>query len=271
MKPFELFNQTGYALKQGVFSADEIVRMRNEVTTQFLIDQSAGITNHVAKTNARYAKGDLLSKKMLRHILLDKRIVQMAKDILNSNDIAYFGDSTYQIGRGARGFHRDCVDREFASGPDWEGQYNLIRMGIYLQDHIQFSGGLKIKVGSHLNKSGKTIFLDTKPGDVAAWSLKTLHSGNAVRLKGLKNVSIDNSSLENRIPRFMKLDEEQERAALFMTFGVPGAHMDRYINEYMLKRPDVIENMKVSVYDDEALALVKESGVKLIQPLLQTV
>jgi hypothetical protein len=55
-----------------------------------------------------------------------------------------------------------------------------------------------------------------------------------------------------------------------MTFGVEGVHMERYINEYMLKRPDVIENMKASVYDDEAIALIKKSGVKLIQPLLQT-
>jgi hypothetical protein len=270
MKPYDLFNKTGYALKQGVFSAEEIVRMRNEVTAQFLNDQSAGITHQVAKTKAKYAKGDLLSKKLLRHILLDPRIVQMAKDILNTDSLVYFGDSTYQLGTGARGFHRDCVDREFGTGPDWQGHYNLIRMGIYLQDHAHFSGGLKIKIGSHLNNSGKSKFLDTMAGDVAAWSLKTLHSGNAVRIKGLKNFSIDNSSIENRIPDFMKLDEEQERAALFMTFGVEGVHMERYINEYMLKRPDVIENMKASVYDDEAIALIEKSGVKLIQPLLQT-
>ncbi|MFN0032879.1 MAG: hypothetical protein ACKVOR_12030, partial [Flavobacteriales bacterium] len=165
------------------------------------------------------------------------------------------------------GFHRDCVDRNFNNGPDWQSPYNIIRMGIYLQDHANYSGGLKIKVGSNNNASGKSIFIDSNEGDVAAWSLKTLHSGNAVRIKGLNGISIDNSSIENRIPGFMKLDQARERMSLFMTFGVAGVHVDRYINEYMLKRADVKENLLASIYHDDALQLAHKAGVQVIQPL----
>ncbi|MFN0031725.1 MAG: hypothetical protein ACKVOR_06160 [Flavobacteriales bacterium] len=271
MKPAELFEQTGYALKFGMFSKDEIDITRKAVAIQFAEDEKAGLTRSVRNTGARYAQGDLLSKKHLRHILLDGRMVQMAKDILQSEHIVYFGDSTYQIGTGSRGFHRDCVDRNFNNGPDWQSPYNIIRMGIYLQDHANYSGGLKIKIGSHNNASGKSIFIDSHAGDVAAWSLKTLHSGNAVRIKGMKGISIDNSSIENRIPGFLKLDQAEERMSLFMTFGVAGAHVDRYIHDYMLKRDDVIANMKVSTYDQDALQMAERAGVSVLQPLLQPV
>lgn len=260
MKTSELFEENGYALKIDVFTNEEIATMRNAVAAQFESDGLEGRTKQVAKTKAKYAKGDLLSKKFLRNML-------MAKDILQSNEIVYFGDSTYQIGTGSRGFHRDSVDRIFDSGPDWQSPYNIIRIGIYLQDHKNYSGGLKIKVGSNNKADGKTIFINSNAGDVAAWSLKTLHSGNAVRLRMFPNYSINNSSIEKRVPEFLKRNEQQERMSLFMTFGVEGAHTDRYINEYMLKRVDVIESLAASKYNDEALALAASVGVQVIQPL----
>jgi len=267
MKPAALFEDQGYALKFGVFSSTEIERMRAQVEQQFELDTSNGLTHPVMKTDARYAKGDLLSKEHLRSILLDERILSMARDLLQTPDIAYFGDSTYQIGTGARGFHRDAVDRTFGKGLDWEPGYNILRMGIYLQDHKVYSGGLKIKVSSHRNKSGKSVFLNTEMGDVAAWSLKTLHSGNAVRIKGLKGISIDASSIENRIPRFLKKDQQKQRMSLFMTFGVKGKFVDHYIQDYMLKRSDVLDNLQCSTYNDQVRGLCKAKGVELIEPL----
>lgn len=267
MKPYELFDKTGYAVKYGVFTQDEISAMRESVVRQHAEDAENNLSFTLPKTSAQYTRGDLLSKRHLRHILLDPRIIQMAKDVLNANELVYFGDSTYQIGTGARGFHRDSVDREYKSGPDWVEGYNLIRLGIYLQDHANYSGGLKIKVGSHKAAGGTTVFIDSNAGDVATWSLKTLHSGNAVRIKGLRGFSIDNSSIENRIPDFLKKDQQQERMSLFMTFGVAGPFVDRYISEYMLKRKDVLESLEASSYDDEALKLIADRGIELIRPL----
>ena len=267
MKPSELFEKTGYAVKYGVFSKEEIAEMRDKVRLQYEEDERNKITFNLAKTSAKYNRGDLLSKRHLRSILLDPRIIQMAKDVLDTDRLVYFGDSTYQIGTGARGFHRDSVDREYKSGPDWEDGYNIIRIGIYLQDHANYSGGLKIKIASHKNASGKTIFINSNAGDVATWSLKTLHSGNAVRLKGMRGFSIDNSSIENRIPDFLKKEQQQERMSLFMTYGVAGPFVDRYISEYMLKRADVMESLKASNYDNEAIQFIASRGIDLIRPL----
>src|ERR1043165_3900363 len=177
------FEEDGYLLVQNVFTPSEIEQFRKLAYEQFEIDKKKKLDVYHPGSKAKYNKGDLLSKEKLHQVLLDDRILEIARTILGTSDILYFGDSSYQIGTGMRGFHRDNIDRTDLNGPDWKGEYTLIRLGIYLQDHKNYSGGLKIKVGSHKNPDGKAIFVGNEVGDVAVWSLKTLHSGNAVRLK----------------------------------------------------------------------------------------
>ncbi len=266
----EAFEKQGYVMKHSVFTADEIRSFRKLVYEQYAIDEMKGLTFQMNNTSskARYAKGCLLSKSLLREILLDDRITGLAKEILGTNHLIYFGDSSYQIGTGLRGFHRDCLDRDFQSGPDWQSKYTLIRLGLYLQDHSTFSGGLKVKPGTHEKADGSSVFINNKPGDLVAWSLKLLHSGNAVKLKLFPNVCIDNQGIENRIPNFLKKEEEQERISLFMTFAAESAHVERYIREYEMTRPDTIAHLKSSFYDDTAMDLAKRKNmdVKVLFP-----
>lgn len=261
------FEEDGYLLVPNVFTEQEINHFRNLAYEQYAIDTQKKITfelPHLA-TKAKYNKGDLLSKQKLHTILLDDRILAIAKTILGSDDIIYFGDSTYQIGTGLRGFHRDCIDRTDLTGPDWQGEYTLIRIGIYLQNHKDYSGGLKIKVGSHKRADGNTVFVGNNVGDVALWSLKTLHSGNAVRLKVLPNFSINHGKGEGLIPNFLKKDQQLERVSLFMTFALKSSHLDRYINEYSLKRTDTLDNLRVSIFSSEALALAQQKQVQVLK------
>jgi Phytanoyl-CoA dioxygenase (PhyH) len=259
------FDTDGYSLVKNAFTEKEIEQMRTLVYEQYEIDTKKGLSFTLPhlKTNAKYAKGDLLSKEKLFHILLNDRIINLARTVLGNNDVVYFGDSSYQIGTGLRGFHRDCIDRTDLDAPDWKSTYTLIRIGIYLQNHKDYSGGLKVKQGSHINADGKAVFVDTEVGDVVTWSLKTIHSGNAVRLKWLPTTSIDKG--EGRIPSILKKDEPKERISLFMTFGLRGFHLDRYINEYELKREDTVAHLKASVYSDAALQLANSKGVEIIK------
>lgn len=259
----EQFDRDGYLLQRGIFSSDEIEHFRNLVYRQFEVDARKKLTFSLTAqgSHARYAKGDLLSKELLREILLDSRVIDLAKQVLDSEHLIYFGDSSYQIGTGLRGFHRDSLDRTNLDGEDWKSTYTLVRLGIYLQSHRFHSGGLKVKPGTHKKADGPSVFVDNDAGDVAVWSLMLLHSGNAVRLKGFPNMRIDHSSFENRIPAFLKREEERERISLFMTYAIESRHLDRYIDEYELKRSDTIEHLKSSHYSQEALQLAKEKGV----------
>lgn len=263
----EKFNADGYLLIPKVFTTSEIEQLRKLTYEQYEIDKSKKLDFQLPNvaTKAKYNKGDLLSKEKLHHVLLDDRILKIAKTILGTNDILYFGDSSYQIGTGQRGFHRDNIDRTDLNGPDWKGEYTLIRIGVYLQNHKDYSGGLKIKVGSHKNADGKPVFVGNEIGDVAVWSLKTLHSGNAVRLKFFPNFSINRAGREGMVPAFLKKDQQYERISFFMTFAVRSSHLDRYIKEYSLKRNDTLENLKASKYTESVLNLAKQKHLEIIK------
>jgi ectoine hydroxylase-related dioxygenase (phytanoyl-CoA dioxygenase family) len=202
-----------------------------------------------------------LSKENLFEILLDPRVIQFAREVLGSERIIYWGDSSYQIGTGTRGFHRDCVDKHDLSRPDWRSPYSLIRIGFYLQDHSNHSGGLKVKPGTHERLIGPSVFVDTKPGDLVAWNLKLLHSGNAVKLKWFSSFSIDHPTIENQVPLFLRKEQERERMSMFITFASESSHLYRYISEYQLKRKDTLESLKASAYSQRSLVLAEQRGV----------
>jgi hypothetical protein len=259
----EKFEKDGYLLIKSLFTKEEIEAFRKDCYTQFEIDDKKGLTYSIKKVQARALRGDLMSKALIRKMLLDDRIISVVKNLLG-NDIVYFGDSAFQFGVGFRGFHRDNVDRKFNEGPDWEGDYPIVRFGLYLQDHKNHSGGLKVKQGSHKNESGKSVLLDIEVGDFAIWSLRTLHSGNAVRLKLLPNMPID--YFEKHIPSFLKIGESTERILAACSFAKKGKDLDRYISEYMNKAEPVLLNIKNSPMDEQALNELKEKGIELVRP-----
>ena len=268
------FKDYGYEVKPSVFSLGEIENFRSKVYEQYEIDRSLGLTLNEganSKSNLRLADGCLLSKPKLYEILIDPRVIRFARDILGSEQIIYWGDSSYQIGDGNRGFHRDCVDRKEFSGPDWRSPYTLIRVGIYLQDHSKHSGGLRVKPGTHESVTASPVFVNSKPGDLVAWSLKLLHSGNAVRFRWFPKLCIKDTELENRVPSFLKKEQERERIALFITFGLESPHLYRFISEYQLKRSETVRSLKASVWNQHILEFAEQRGldVRVLLPEYQ--
>lgn len=264
------FDQDGYYILKNAFSESEISELRKTVYKQFEIDKAKGLTYTLPfyKVNAKFVKGDLLSKELLHPVLLNEKILNLARIILGNQHLVYFGDSSYQIGTGSNGFHRDNIDRTNLNGPDWKGEYTLVRLGLYLQNHKNYSGGLKVKQGSHKNANGKAVFVNNEVGDLVIWDLKTLHSGNAVRLKAFPDFSINTAIIEKNVPQFLRKEEQQERISLFMTFALKSSHLDRYLNEYTRKRQDTIDHAKASHYENSVLELAKQKNIEVIDPLL---
>jgi hypothetical protein len=260
----EFYNKNGFLILKNVFSKTEIEQFRENAMKQLELDMANNLVTSYTNSHAKHGIGDILSKQYLGNIVLDQRVIKAAKEVLG-DDIVYFGDGSYQLGVGLRGYHRDNVDRTFNSGPDWQTDYNIIRFGLYLQDHKKYSGGLKVKVGTHMNAEGKSTMLDIEEGDLIFWNLKILHSGNAIRLKMFPNLPID--YLERYVPEFIKKDEQKERIAMFFTFGTKGKAMERYINEYVLKTPKLLEGIKKSNYSTEIKTLAKVAGVELFEIL----
>jgi hypothetical protein len=207
-----------------------------------------------------------------RELMFSDAVISIVEQLLEHQPI-YFGDSSVLYGAGYTGWHKDnrVSDRKDGGTPDWQGDYDLIRVGIYLQDCARHSGGLLVRAGSH-NKAphlpdwarngrgpvqavarramafrsrfyGQARFVDTRKGDIVVWTLRTTHAGHAVRIKGAPRLVLD-PRVQQVMPRFLQVPVEGVRVAIFATFARPGAHYDRYRDylvgrDYFANRPNV--------------------------------
>jgi hypothetical protein len=261
----------GYLIVKNVFSPDEVARIRGLLDTA---RRRATAANRVDR-EADYPSlvmihGDALAVDELRpmdYVVFESRIVGLVKQLLGPA-VVYHGDSSAQIGEGPRGFHKDNSDRDNPRGVDWQGEYRVVRLGIYLQDHSRHSGGLKVRRRSHTHVSrhrGKAVNLDIQAGDVVAWYLTTTHSGNAVRIRGLPWLCL-HPRLERLVPRPLREPESNERMAIFCSFGAPGSHLDHYI-ETQRARADVALHWRRCGIAPELAALATRCGVEMRRPV----
>lgn len=218
---------------------------------------------------------DLLSNKHVNHLFLNERFIGLLSQMLGDKPV-YFGDSGFQVasveGRISNGFHKDCVDRKNQDGRDWQNSdYSLIRVGIYLQDHKNFSEGLVVRNNSHRTTnllSGEKINVPSQKGDLIIWYLTTTHSGNAKRIKWLDYPVLMGDytggwlahRLYYHLPKMFIQPSEKDRVALFMTFGKKDIHLERYL-KYLKHRKYMIDIWKKINYDNALLRKIEEGNM----------
>jgi hypothetical protein len=240
--------EKGYTIVRGVYSKEEIADFRERALA------------HQGKHS-----GDLLSHPALSSVINDGRMLDVAKQILDRDDIVYYGDSAVAIREGVPGFHKDNADRTDPKAPDWQSPYTQIRFGIYLQDHYRHSGGLNVREGSH-NKvnttEGRVRQLRTRVGDLGVWSMRTSHSAAGTILRWpLNNVHPHYNNVK-KYPKWLLAPKDGQRIAIFAALGADDDHLKRYI-DYMKTRKYVIPIWKNSVWPEEAIQEAKAIGLRL--------
>ena len=157
-----------------------------------------------------------------------------------------------------------------------------------MQDHFNYSGGLKLRKGSHkkmiynkqnikglirrefkipalksLFNTGKVINLKSKIGDLAVWNIKLEHSGGAVIPRFLPSLAFW-PSLDNLIPKLLKKSEHKKRYAIFNAFGKNCEALNHYVKfrASSLKKNNYEYFFKEN-YDDDVLIFSKNKNFKL--------
>lgn len=250
----ERFWRDGYALIPGAFGKAE-VRAWREIA---LADRSLL---------------DLLSRPALRAIVVDERIVGLARDILGGQPI-YFGDSTAAVGTAqGSGFHKDNTDRYDGAAPDWSVErYPTLRFGIYTQPHGRLPGGLDLRRRSHMTPDlmgGDFQSPAVEPGDLLVWNGRTTHSANSPKLRGL-NLRVEaNRSLWMAIRKlhaeWLYARHPEERVAFFVTYALAHPLLDRHI-AYLKTRQYAVAAMRRLQWDGDAIELARRAGLSLIKP-----
>lgn len=243
------FWENGWQILRGVYTPEEVQKFRD------------------AAQASRGVSGELLSRPLMRHAILDGKMVEVARQLLGSDDIMYAGDSSFTINSGQHGYHKDNADRKDANAPDWQSRYTILRFGIYLQDHTRHTGGLNLRHKSHNAPdltTGKTIYVKTRPGDLAVWSLRTTHSGNGKLLSFPWWVTPEPQSQEKEgWPRYYReAKPDGDRIAVFVALGLDDAHHDRYTT-YLKTRKYMVDMWHRSKLDPEVFDEAAKIGLKI--------
>lgn len=244
------FEANGWVIIKDFFTKSEIENIRS------------GTLKSIAQ---KQTKQDLLCNPYLSDLtVLNPKIIALMKELLQGDPV-YIGDSSISNKDLAMSLHKDNPDRFDGNAPDWRSKYNVLRMGIYLQDYTNDSGGLILRDKSHLFPTrwkGKIINVKSKPGDLVVWNLRTTHSGNAKRLKFAPSLDL-NPYLCKVLPGFLFKPAPEERMALFLSYGVEGPHMDRYI-EYLKSRKYGVERWRSMDVTPELIEKGKRNGLKIL-------
>ncbi len=249
------FNLYGIVLLKNYLAPNTQDGIRGALTARLQASLARGdVLKDPDYPNADFMLGDVLSVRALssfNYIFFSKEFITIAKDVLGSHELLYYGDSSTQFDQAARGFHKDNTERSNALSEDWLGDYGLIRAAFYCEDHSKHSGGLKVRISSHNLESsrdafdknkischaGKSVDVISEYGDLAFWSLRLTHSGNYRKLKGFPNLSL-HPRIEQILPKFFTVEEEMRRYFMSCTFARPGVNLKDYIEKIIRREKD---------------------------------
>lgn len=278
------FWKNGYVVLRNIYNDEQIQRYREFIKKN--IEEIVGQGKKNWKDIEIKENKDVLSYPEIRDSILNKNLLDAIKSIFDDEDFYYWGYSSFRYNEQSyRSTHNDVKNDN--ENP-FKTKYSLLRIGIYLQDHKNFSNGLKVfKGSSHSLKFGRTLLkkilkekelrylfpqrtkpinVDTMPGDVVIWNLRTCHSGNALRLKYFKNISLKpwaENFLEKYLPDIF-LTSEKERAVIFSTFGKMGTPLKNFIKDN-INHPEIFSLIKNSNFlEQEIISKSEKLGLKIL-------
>ncbi len=242
--------KNGYVIIKNFFSKEKIIETRESLIRDKIINS------------------EIFENIKIEQLFLNNEFFKLFKNILGCKKLLYFSDSSVSIHEKIEncpsGYHVDSRNEDF----DFKKEYPIARAGIYLQNVSDFSGGVKIRPGSHnsycitnfkqsirniitekivkknsnfnLNLFHKNFQPDLDVGDLIIWNLRLHHSGASWRYKINKNFSLP-PFIDNLMPKFTKIKPqfEKNRTAVFIAFAngdITDKNVSNYINRKLKEK-----------------------------------
>lgn len=279
----EKFERYGLVVLKGYLPPDTRDDIRRILTDKLEAGRSRGNVLHLPQyPKADFLLGDILSIRGLQkydYVFFKRELLEIAKLLLKSRELIYYGDSSTQFDSAARGFHKDHVERTNAATEDWRGDYGLIRCAFYCEDHSHHSGGLKVRIATHNAEScrswfdknkishhaGKSVDVLSEYGDMVIWTMRLTHSGNYKKLKFLPGLSL-HPRIEGYLPDWLTVPEQLRRYFMSCAFARPGAHFDHYIRNMLARDADYRQYLERARNVEEARQFLEPREVTFVQP-----
>ena len=290
-KYFDKYIKDGYTIYRNMFSVSEIDNWRSIIENE---------EKSFYENDKQYDSFDLdrsffshlvYNKDFLNRIILHPNVVGAVKELLGQN-ICFYGDASLnrRLGKNFGKTGKFHVDSKNDDNDPATTDYKIVRVGIYLNDIRNFSGGLKIRIGSHKQlclknglksfiyqlrklkkglrtigsfKMGSMANFDMTPGDVGIWNLRLHHCGNSKRNKILPNLTL-HPWLDRNLPSSFFLPLQKRRMVVFFQFGVNSPELVSYLkNRLSDGKRNFTFYEHVGLSFEETKKLFAERGVEL--------
>jgi len=125
----------GFVLIKDVFDPERLEQIRNFVNNLSMEEKE---------------DQDLMNHKPIRDIFFDDRFVKKVLNPLLGTEPIYFGEGNIMDSyKGTGGYHEDS---KVSDDDRVNAEHPILVIAMYLQDHKNFSGGIKVRKGSHKYK-----------------------------------------------------------------------------------------------------------------------
>jgi Phytanoyl-CoA dioxygenase (PhyH) len=263
----DALREQGFAVVRGLLSPEEVERCVRK-----LEDLSGRTRESFRPTAGRMLPGGLSGAWTLPDgvsrtpelwpLITNPRLLAAIRERLGP-EIRYLQHSDLHVGFSAITWHRDCVNRRYGPGGDWDetsSPYRLVRVGIYLQSYRESRFALRVVPGSHravppdarLRRqierrqhvvsqalgvlthrdplADHSTAIATDPGDAILFDPRLLHAGSPI---------------------------SGPKYSVFLAYGVPNAHFARHAAYYRHLRRE----LRYADLHPELVRRLREAGL----------
>ncbi len=194
----------GYTILKGLYTPEEIATAREEVAAYLL--KNPALDNANGKFLPDFIGiPELSSTSALKDAPALREILDVC---FSGSPWRFCGHSDIAVNRVVSGWHKDILNGSYAkymkkspwsSGPDGEA-YQILKVGIYLQDHSADASALQVVPGSHLRSDLGTagaIRLRPAIGDAVVFDQRITHRGMERQTPGSRIMISFGFGLEN--------------------------------------------------------------------------
>lgn len=183
----------GYVIVKGVFSHEEIAAAR-EATIAYAATQST-----LANASGKFLPEFLEIPELAPVAALNRspKLKAALDDCFQGQPYRFCGHSDIGINRVVSGWHKDILNGAYTSymkaspwstGPAGE-LYQILKVGIYLEDHTDDPNALQVVPGSHLRADMATsgaVRLRPALGDCIVFDQRITHRGMERQVEGTR-------------------------------------------------------------------------------------
>ncbi len=237
------FLEKGYAIYPNLLSPQEVEQYKSRISAFFNWRKKPKATSD-RNLNVGYSSSDAITATQeFWDLIFHDKLTSFIRYLLGPT-ARYTQHSDLHLNHGTVGWHRDCANRDFGVGPDWDERnvpYRVVRVAIYLQSYAESKFSLGVIPSSHQHESilttlerkswnvlmgrmlkkknilqpllsVKPTWIPTNPGDCIVFNQRLLHSGSYC---------------------------QGEKYAMFLSYGIDNEHSKRHRRYYLYDRKDL--------------------------------